>query len=357
MSKKRVLVWLSGWVDSAITAYLLQQQGYEVAAGFMKNFAEPENPHCHTREDRNMAIKVAHFLWIKTFLIFDFREEYNKRIINYIYEWYQKGITPNPDVLCNNLIKFNIFLEEAEKLGFDYIAMGHYASIKKNDQEQHQLIRGIDSNKDQSFFLSWLNQYQLSKALLPLWNMTKPEVRELAKKINLPNAERKDSQGLCFIGKTPIREFLKKKLPLKKWDIVDTDGNKVGEHQGAYFFTIGQSRWLDINKKAYVTAIDVEKNQITISYEKHNHYLTKSTLIAHNVHRINETRPSFPLQVQAKIRYRQKETKKVTITPLKEEESISVQFHEEIRAIAPGQIIVFYDENKVLGNAVIKYSS
>lgn len=341
---------MSWWVDSAVTAHLLKKQGYEVVAGFMKNFAEPENPNCHTREDRNMAIKVAHHLGIKTFMIFDFRKEYEERIINYIYEWYQKWITPNPDVFCNNLIKFNIFLEEATKLGFDYIAMWHYAKIIKNNDE-FELHRGIDRTKDQSYFLSGLNQKQLWKALLPLWAYHKEEIRKIAKEINLPNYNRKDSQWLCFIWKTPIKDFLKKRLLTKKWDIVDQEWKKVGEHEWAYFFTIGQSRWLDINVKAFVTNIDVETNTITVSYEKNNEILNKKELIAKSWHWIWKE-PTLPNQIQTKIRYRQNPPHNATVAKVGKEE-MKISFNTTQRAVAPGQIIVAYEGEKVLWNGII----
>ena len=347
---KRVLVGMSWWVDSAVTAYLLKQQGYEVAAGFMKNFAEPENPNCHTREDRNMAIKVAHHLGIKTFLIFDFRKEYNERIIDYIYEGYQKGITPNPDVFCNNLIKFDVFLEEAEKLGFDYVAMGHYVKIVQNGNE-FELHRGVDRTKDQSYFLSWLNQNQLSKALLPLGVYHKEEIRKIAKEIELPNFDRKDSQWLCFIGKTPIKDFLKKRLPIKKGDIIDTEWNKVGEHEWAYFFTLGQSRWLDINIKAFVTKIDVKNNIVTVSYEKENNDLSKSELYATSWHWIG-TPPTLPSTIQTKIRYRQNPPHEATISEVNAN-TMKITFKEPQRAIAPWQIVVAYKGEKVIWNWII----
>lgn len=180
----------------------------------MKNYADESDPQCTTRKDRDDAIKAAQFLGIQDFLIFDFREEYNERIINYIYEGYKKGITPNPDILCNNLVKFDLFLEKAIAYGFDYVATGHYARIEK-EKNIYKLLRGVDETKDQSYFLSGLSQYQLSKALFPVGAMLKSEVRDLATKIELPNADRKDSQGLCFVGNVPMKSFLKKRLPEK----------------------------------------------------------------------------------------------------------------------------------------------
>jgi tRNA-specific 2-thiouridylase len=235
--KKKVLVWLSGWVDSAVSAALLLDQWYEVVGWFMKNYVS-DKWNCTTFKDAEEAIKVAKFLWIEL-LSFDLQKEYQERIIDYIFEWYSKWITPNPDVLCNNLIKFDVFLNKAMEQWFDYIATGHYARIttsvilnevkdlrwdtkdssaKASEwQIRYHLLQWIDSWKDQSYFLSGLNQYQLSKSIFPLWEMTKQEVREKAKEIWLPNAERKDSQGLCFIWNVPIRTFLMQKFPKKEW--------------------------------------------------------------------------------------------------------------------------------------------
>jgi tRNA-specific 2-thiouridylase len=200
-----------------------------VIAGFMKNYADESNPHCHTREDRDMALKVSQYLGIKTFVIFDFRKEYDEQIIQYIYDSYEAGLTPNPDVFCNSEVKFKLFLEEALKMGCDGIAMGHYARIEKQEistkQQEYRLLKGIDTNKDQSYFLSRLNQFQLSKAYFPIGHLTKLEVRKLALDLGLPNAERKDSQGLCFIGKVSIKDFVSKELPKIPGPIYDLHGN------------------------------------------------------------------------------------------------------------------------------------
>lgn len=350
MTPKRVLIWLSGGVDSAVTAYLLKEQGYVVVAGFMKNYANESNPNCHTREDRNMAIKVSQHLGIQDFMIFDFRQEYEERIINYIYEWYKQWITPNPDIFCNNLIKFDLFLEKALSYGFDYIATGHYAQIE-NTNWSYQLLRGIDRNKDQSYFLSRLNQKQLAHSLLPLWWMHKSEVRAIAEQIHLPNADRKDSQGLCFIGNVPMSDFLKQKLPVKQWDIILTDGTKVGTHDGSWFRTIGQSRWLDLNKKAYVVATDIHKNTVTVSFDRDDTVLFHKTIIAKNMHRIWQ-KVQLPFSCTAKIRYRQDPPIAVELHEW-QDDTITVHFIESQRGIAPGQSIVFYNGENCLGSGII----
>ncbi len=374
---KKILVGLSWGVDSAIAAYLLKKQWYEVVGWFMKNYIS-DSGNCTTYEDAQEAIKVANFLWIEL-LSFDLQKEYNENIINYIYEGYQKGITPNPDVLCNTLIKFDVFLQKAMELWFNYIATGHYARIEqvkshlssnegkskvksnlspkeeKSDftdlwlYRPYRLLRGIDYNKDQSYFLAGLNQYQLSKSIFPLGNMTKPQIRELAKKIGLPNAERKDSQGLCFVGNIPMKDFLKKRLPIKKGDIVLMDGTKVGEHEWAYFFTIGQSRGLDINKKAYVIDTNIKKNTITVSYDKQVPELNKRIIYVEWWHRIGK-KHKLPLKCSTKIRYRQ-EPNPATI---KQKWSITIcEYSQNQRGIAPGQTLVAYLWDECIGSGTI----
>ena len=382
--KKKVLVWLSGWVDSAVSAALLLQQWYEVVWWFMKNYIS-DKWNCTTFKDAEEAIKVAKFLWIEL-LSFDLQKEYQERIIDYIFEWYSKWITPNPDVLCNNLIKFDVFLNKAMEQWFDYIATGHYARIraeqispspslsrggqissltKEEDLEvvedlsswkiRYHLLQWIDSWKDQSYFLSWLNQHQLSKSIFPLWEMTKQQVREKAKKIWLPNAERKDSQGLCFIGNVPIRTFLMQKFPKKEWDILDLNWKKVWTHQWAYFYTIGQKQWLWLNFKAYVYRIDIENNILYVT-DKDAEELNTKTLIAKNWHWIcpdmeNEIL-NWKKNLSGKIRYRQIPAVECDLEKV-ENWDMKVNFEKEQRAVAPGQVFVAYDWDECLGNGMI----
>ena len=358
--KIKVLVWLSGWVDSAVAAYLLQKEWYEVTAGFMKNYVS-ETGNCTTYDDATEAIKVAKFLWIEI-LSFDLQKEYNEKIINYIYEGYKKWITPNPDVLCNSLIKFDVFLQKALGMGFDYIATGHYAQIKKIGKI-YKLFRWIDHNKDQSYFLSGLNQFQLSKSLFPLWNIEKPEVRNIAKKIPnawgqiwLPNAERKDSQGLCFVGNVPIRTFLEQKLPKKEWLTIDETGKKLWMHQGAWFFTIGQRQGLNLPPDRYVTKIDVKINIVTVG-PRGSEFLSQKEINLSDRHRIGK-KYDLPLEVGAKIRYRQIEpapAKLVVSWKYKAENTkkITILFEEKQWAIAPGQVVVGYLADECIGSGII----
>lgn len=343
---KRVLVWMSWGVDSAIAAYLLQQQWYEVVAGFMKNYVS-DSGNCTTYSDAEEAIKVSKFLWIEI-ISFDLQKEYNEKIIEYIYHGYQTWITPNPDVLCNSLIKFDVFLQKALELWFDYIATGHYARIEP-DNKEYKLLRWIDYNKDQSYFLAGLNQHQLSKSLFPIWGYTKPEIRVLAKKIGLPNAARKDSQWLCFIWNIPIKDFLLKKLPKKEGDIVDSTGKVVGKHEWAYFFTIGQRHGLSLPFKAYVIKTDIEKN-IVIVGEKEDKQLFWKTITTTWRHWIRKEY-KLPTKILAKIRYRQ-EPQEATLKVNKHND-IVVTFKEKQRAIAPGQTIVVYKGDECIGSGVI----
>ncbi len=393
--KKRVLVWLSGWVDSAVSALLLQQQGWEVTWWFMINYKDPTNPNCTTRIDLQAAKEVAEFLGIEL-LKFDFVKEYEERILNYIFEWYQKGITPNPDVFCNNLVKFDLFLKEAIKLWFDKIAMWHYAriystpsswaksdfssdeverSLHKSDNEIFntgflpsqewqkkwqqktskkaffQLLQWKDKNKDQSYFLSGLNEYQLSKSLFPLWKLTKPEVRNLAIKHNLPNANRPDSQGLCFVWKVSMKDFLATKISPKKGKILTTMWVEVGEHDGAWAWTIGQKRWLNINKPAYVVETNIEENTVIISYDKNDPKLLKNEVICLDWHWVNEKK-TLKKGFFCKLRYRQ-EKQTCSFVYNKKENIMKIILNKPVWWVAKWQIAVLYEWEIVLWNWVI----
>ncbi len=363
----KVLVWMSGGVDSAVSAYLLMQQWYEVIAWFMKNYADETNPNCQTKQDRDMAIKVSQHLGITTFVIFDFRKQYHEKIVQYIYDGYKSGITPNPDILCNSEIKFKLFLEEAKKLWCDYIATGHYARIT-HDESWYHLLKGVDANKDQSYFLAWLNQDQLAHSLFPIGHLTKPEVREIATQAWLPNADRKDSQGLCFIGKVRIKDFLNKELPKIPGKIVDTSWHILGTHDGVYFYTIWQREGIGIPgwwTPYYVLQKDLEHNLLIVGTEDQAE-LFGNDLITTNRHRIGKTY-DLPLQAHAKIRYRQEDQTVILAhnanTPTndtKNKKSISskaehihIHFETPQRAISSGQTVAVYQWDELIGSGII----
>lgn len=350
-NKKRVLVGLSWWVDSAVSAHLLIQSGYEVIGWFMINYADSDNPHCHTKEDKEEAERVAQFLWIKTFITFDFREEYDATIIEYIYEWYEHGYTPNPDVLCNTKIKFDLFLNAAKHLNCTYVATGHYARLFEDDTWIFHLLKWNDQDKDQSYFLSWLQQQQLAHALFPIWEKTKQEVREIAQRIGLPNAARKDSQGLCFIGKVPMKQFLMEHLPHQEWAIKTTDGNVVWTHQWHYFYTIWQRQWLWLSWwPRYVIEKNATTNELIVWHEDDPALFTSSACLR-NRHRIWKNYP-LPFSARTKIRYRQPD-QEATLVSFKDG-IVSVEFLEPQRAVTPWQVCVVYQNNELVWSWIIQ---
>lgn len=373
-SKKCILVWLSGWVDSAVSAYLLKEEGYEVSCGFMINYLDEENPEsCPTLADLEEAKKVATYLDLP-FFTFDYREEYEKRIVDYIYTEYEKGNTPNPDVFCNNLVKFDLFLEEALTLWYDAIATGHYAQIRHIDEgdilhwkteqdfsaqkiywlsqaqndSHYMLLKWVDPSKDQSYFLSRLSSSQLSKAIFPIGNLLKSEVRKIAEEVGLPNAKRKDSQWLCFIGKVSMKEFLERRFPKNPGNILDTSGVVIGGHEWAFSYTIGQRRGIEIwgGPALFVIAKDTRNNTITVGTEIDLSLYSKTCILTEWVWSIPEEKDTY----HAKIRYRQ-EDQEVRIK--KERENYRVDFRESQRAIAPWQICVLYEKDMVIGSGII----
>lgn len=342
--KIRILVWLSGGVDSAVSALLLKKEGYDVACGFMINYLDEENPDkCPTLHDLEEAKKVAAYLSLP-FYTFDYREEYEKRIIDYIYTEYEKGNTPNPDVFCNNLIKFDLFLEEALSLWYDGIATWHYAQKDNNGD----LLKWKDSLKDQSYFLSRLSSFQRSKALFPIGHLLKSEVRDIAKNAGLPNATRKDSQWLCFIGKVSMKEFLERRFPKNPGNILNTQGEVIGKHEWAFSYTIGQRKGIEIwgGPALFVIAKDTKKNTITVGKSEELELYSKECSITDWVGKTLEPWKKY----QAKIRYRQ-EDQLVSIQSF--EDTFLISFDTPQRAITPGQICVLYEESAVKGSGII----
>ena len=393
---KRVVVGLSGGVDSSVTAYLLKEQGYEVIGLFMKNWHDDSvtiSDECPWLEDSNDAMIVAEKLEIP-FQTVDLSEQYKERIVDYMFNEYEKGRTPNPDVLCNREIKFDVFMDIALSLGADYVATGHYCRKAEeiiDGKPVYKLLAGKDTNKDQSYFLCQLSQEQLSKALFPIGELTKPEVREIAKEADLITADKKDSQGLCFIGKVRLPDFLQQKLQPKEGDIVripdefeqynrsvpefenkeaeleyfstkfsynKEDGKVVGKHQGAHYFTKGQRKGLAVGgtkEPLFVIETDVDTNIIYTGEGKNHQGLYRSVLFVSNeeLHWVREDlalQTGETMEVEARIRYRQPLEK---ATLYKVDNGIYVEFENPQSAIQEGQFVAWYKNEELLGSGVI----
>ena len=393
---KRVIVGLSGGVDSSVTAYLLKEQGYDVIGLFMKNWHDDSvtiSNDCPWLEDSNDALIVAEKLGIP-FQVVDLSEQYKERIVDYMFNEYEKGRTPNPDVLCNREIKFDVFMDIAINLGADFVATGHYCRKDSeiiNGQTVHKLLAGKDNNKDQSYFLCQLSQAQLAKAMFPIGELTKPEVREIAKKADLITAEKKDSQGLCFIGKVRLPEFLQQKLQAKEGEIVQVPntadvyqreqpnfnskeeeldffatkyqynkqaGKVVGKHLGAHYFTKGQRKGLAVGgtkEPLFVIETDVKDNIIYAGEGKNHKGLYRSVLFVTNEeeHWIREDlklNSHETMEINARIRYRQPLEK---ATLYKVENGLFVEFQNPQSAIQEGQFVAWYQNEELLGSGVI----
>ena len=393
---KRVIVGLSGGVDSSVAAYILKEQGYEVIGLFMKNWHDDSvtiSNECPWLDDSNDAMLVAEKLGIP-FQTVDLSEQYKERIVDYMFNEYQKGRTPNPDVLCNREIKFDVFMKIALDLGADFVATGHYCrkgTIQKEGKEVYQLLSGVDNNKDQSYFLCQLSQEQLSKSLFPIGELTKPEVREIATKLDLVTADKKDSQGLCFIGKVRLPEFLQQQLKPKEGVIVEipedknyyiqtepifnstreklqyltrkieysvTDGTIVGKHQGAHYFTKGQRKGLAVGGTAeplFVIDTDVTDNIIYTGQGKEHPGLLKKALFVteDELHWIREDlalKVDETMKVKARIRYRQPLQNAILH---KVDSGLYVEFENAQSAITEGQFVAWYLNDELVGSGVI----
>lgn len=350
--QKTVVVGMSGGVDSSLTAALLQEQGYAVIGVYMKNWSEPIKgvEHCPWVQDQLDARMVADQLGIPFYTV-DFEAEYKRQVIDAFFADYAAGRTPNPDILCNRFIKFDAFFRYARSLGAGYIATGHYARIIDG-----QLYKGIDPKKDQSYFLWAIQPEVLKHVLFPLGAMTKQEVREAAAVRGLVTAKKRDSQGICFIGQADVRDFLASHLRARKGSVVTSDGTVVGEHTGAWFYTIGQRvgisdiRWPDSAHRPvlYVTALDVRANTVTVGTEDS---LYASALEANQLSWLDGV-PALGRTLTAKIRYGQTNTPCVMLEA--DKHRMVVQFHEPQRAITPGQSIVLYDGDRVVGGGIIE---
>lgn len=360
MSKQKVVVGLSGGVDSSVTAMLLKQQGYEVIGLFMKNWEDDDDDeYCSSKQDLIDAVSVADKLGIEIEAV-NFSKEYKDRVFANFLEEYQAGRTPNPDILCNAEIKFKAFLDHAMGLGADLIATGHYAQVRENPlkPELFQLMKADDGSKDQSYFLYRLNQAQLSKTLFPLGKYLKTEVRELARQAGLMNAEKKDSTGICFIGERPFQEFLQRYLPKKPGDIKNAEGKIIGAHDGLMYYTLGQRQGLKIggSKESngepwFVAAKDMEKNELIV-VQGHEHPLLQSDgLIASQLTWIDDEPPKTNWVYAAKTRYRQPDAP-CEIDAL-DEINVTIKFGQKQWAVTPGQSAVVYESNVCLGGGII----
>ncbi len=349
--KKRIIVGLSGGVDSSVAAALLIKKGYEVIGVFMRNWSEDVGEFsCSWSEDLEDARRVAQLLGIK-FYVWNFEKEYRKEVIGYFFREYQAGRTPNPDVMCNREIKFKLFLKKAMQFGADYVATGHYARIAHRSNEYH-LLRGKDSNKDQSYFLCTLGQKELSRSLFPIGEYTKPQIRNLAKKLKLPTFNKPDSQGICFIGEIDVHDLLRRNVKMKPGNIVDVAGKILGKHEGLPLYTIGQRGGLDIGGTGpyYVVGKIEKKNTVIVSNNPNDELLWRKECI---VGELTWTRKiEIPKKCEVSIRYRHP-AYKATIEILKNKK-LKVTFVETQRAITPGQLAVFYNGDELLGSAVIE---
>lgn len=382
---KTVVVGLSGGVDSSVAAYLLQREGYNVIGLFMRNWNDETviiDDECPWIEDSNDALQVAEKLGIP-FQVIDFSKEYKEKIVDYMFKEYKNGRTPNPDILCNREIKFDLFLKKALELGADYVATGHYCrkdEIQINGEKIYRLLAGVDKTKDQSYFLCQVNQYQLSKSLFPLGSLEKKEVRRIANEIGLSTATKKDSQGLCFIGKVKLPIFLQQFLKNKVGQVVEIDrnhsifkenqqsflpinyqknmGTVVGEHNGAHYFTIGQRKGLNIGGKInplFVIGTDVNENIIYVG-QKEDHpglYRKHLSVSTDNIHWIREdlkSKKSQDIEYDARIRYRQQLTKcELRFT----KSELQVFFKYEQRGITSGQFLSWYKNDELIGSGII----
>ncbi|ASA97860.1 MULTISPECIES: tRNA 2-thiouridine(34) synthase MnmA [Anoxybacillus] len=349
----RVVVGMSGGVDSSVAALLLKQQGYDVIGIFMKNWDDTdENGVCTATEDYEDVVRVCNQIGIPYYAV-NFEKQYWEKVFTYFLDEYKAGRTPNPDVMCNKEIKFKAFLEHAMALGADYLATGHYARVAYRDGE-YQLLRGLDANKDQTYFLNQLGQAQLSKVLFPIGELQKSKVREIAKEAGLATAGKKDSTGICFIGERNFKQFLSNYLPAQPGEMQTLDGEVKGTHDGLMYYTIGQRHGLGIGGSGepwFVVGKNLKDNILYVAQGFDNELLYSDAIIATNVNWVSGRKPSEPMSCTAKFRYRQPDVP-VTVEMI-DETTARVSFEQRVRAVTPGQAVVFYNGEQCLGGGTI----
>ncbi|WP_444998473.1 tRNA 2-thiouridine(34) synthase MnmA [Aliikangiella sp. IMCC44359] len=353
----RVVVGMSGGVDSSVAAYLLKESGYDVIGVFMKNWEEDDtNEYCAAAEDMADAKSIADKLNIP-FKTINFASEYWDRVFEYFLEEYRSGRTPNPDIMCNKEIKFKAFLDYAHILGADFIATGHYARVERIGNGS-VMLRGLDSNKDQTYFLYTLQQDQLNQTLFPIGELNKDEVRKIAEEQGFATANKKDSTGICFIGERKFKEFLQQYIPAKPGDIEDENGQVIGQHSGLMYHTLGQRKGIGIGGRAsadeapwYALEKDLERNVLIVG-QGHDHPMLLSTgLIASQLHWVEPKKTTSSFRCTAKTRYRQQDFG--CLVEKLDDKNWKVTFDEQQRAVTPGQSVVFYDDEKCLGGGII----
>lgn len=358
MKQGHVIVGMSGGVDSSVAAYLLLQQGYKVEGLFMKNWEEDDgSEYCTALEDLKDARSVCERLNIPLHTA-NFAAEYWDRVFEHFLAEYQAGRTPNPDILCNKEIKFKAFLDYARQLGADFIATGHYAR-RSNDADNAQLYKAVDLNKDQSYFLHAVSGKQLARTLFPLGQMTKPQVRAIAREQGFINHEKKDSTGICFIGERRFNDFLERYIPAQKGQIVTDSGEVIGEHRGLMFYTLGQRQGINIGglknhieSPWYVVKKELATNRLIVAQGNNHPLLFSSALLCNQLTWICGQAPDAPLSCHAKTRYRQAD--QACVISVSSVDSYHVHFSEQQRAVTPGQYVVFYKNDECLGGGVIE---
>lgn len=355
---KKILVALSGGVDSAVAAWLLKEQGYEISGAYIRTWMNEEMPlaDCPAQQDIEDSRAVAMHLGID-YEIVNLVNEYREHVVNYLVDGYRRGITPNPDIMCNREMKFGIFLDYALEAGFDGIATGHYVRKLTKDDGSYDLLEGLDKNKDQTYFLALLRQAQIQKALFPLGELKKPRVRTCALEQNLPNATKKDSQGICFLGDMNISRFLEHYIEDKPGNIVNPEGKVLGQHRGLHRYTTGQRRGIGVpsntdNEFYVVTGLDMERNELIVAFDQiDSPGLFTSEVKVYDLSFLN--RPvTKSCRLLAKPRYRDP-SQTITYTPI-DDKRAKVTFDEPQRALSPGQIIALYDGDQLLGGGFYK---